>query len=59
MAKEVTLDSSVLVSAFVKEDNTCMQVAKEKEAALATFDGALAEKAKVAVEVLTLKDFEK
>lgn len=40
-------------------DAIVVQVAKEKKAALATFDGEMAEKAKVAVEVLTLKDFEK
>jgi len=39
-------------------DAIVVQVAKEKKAALATFDGEMAEKAKVAVEVLTLKDFE-
>lgn len=33
-----------------------VQVAKEKKAALATFDREMDEKARVAVEVLTLKD---
>jgi predicted nucleic acid-binding protein len=40
-------------------DAIVVQVAKEKKAALATFDEEMAEKAKAAVEVLTLKQFEK
>jgi len=40
-------------------DAIVVQVAKEKNAALVTFDEEMAEKAKAAIEVLILKDFEK
>lgn len=42
---------------FKGMDATVVQVAKEKNAALITFDEEMAEKAKAAVEVLTYKDF--
>lgn len=40
-------------------DAIVVQVAKEKKAALLTFDKEMAEKSKVIVEVLTLEEFEK